>query len=348
MDYIISSGFRGKTVSDYLKKTLALSRAEIVRLKSRERGILLNGVRVTVRAVLSEGDVLSLDRADSAEEENRLLIPVCLPLEILYEDEDMIAVNKPCGMPTHPSRGHREDTLANALAFYFAEQRRPFIFRAVNRLDRDTSGVVLVAKNRFAAFRLSEEIASGRTQKEYLAVADGLLSEGGRITAAIRRRQESIIERVVCPEGEGQYAETVYLPIASDGAMTLLRVFPVTGRTHQIRVHLAHIGHPICGDTLYGPPEGCSAIGRQALHCAGLTVCRVSDGEPISLTAPLHDDFRALADRIIAANRLTATESPSAFPDAFPDQGRQPSFGDRVPAISRPEGGDGGSPLLRR
>ena len=271
-----------------------MSRAELSHLKSLDTGIMINGVRVTVRAVLATGDVLFLDRDDAAAGEN--VIPGDIPLDIIYEDDDIIALNKPAGMPTHPSHGHYYDTLANGLAFYFAKKSIPFVFRAVNRLDRDTSGIVLVAKNRASAYRISSEMSRGGIKKTYIAAAVGAVYQSGTVIANIKRRYESIIERTVCPENEGQYAETRYAPLYTDGKVTLLEVRPVTGRTHQIRVHMAYIGHPLCGDTLYG--EESELIGRQALHCSRLEFTHPTTGERIILSAPLKGDMERLCRRI--------------------------------------------------
>ena len=294
MEIVINEAESGKCLRDYLKKDLRMSRAELSHLKSLDTGIMINGVRVTVRAVLAAGDVLVLDRDDAAAGEN--VMPGDIPLEIIYEDGDIIALNKPAGMPTHPSHGHYYDTLANGLAFYFAKKSIPFVFRAVNRLDRDTSGIVLVAKNRASAYRISSEMSRGGIKKTYIAAAVGAVYQSGTVIANIKRRYESIIERTVCPENEGQYAETRYAPLYTDGKVTLLEVRPVTGRTHQIRVHMAYIGHPLCGDTLYG--EESELIGRQALHCSRLEFTHPTTGERIILSAPLKGDMERLCRRI--------------------------------------------------
>ena len=296
MDFIIKDGYDGKRVIDYLKNELHMSRAEITSLKLKEKGIILNEERVTVRAIMSKNDILSLDRADDLNSQNENIIPKYFPIDILYEDENMIAVNKPYGMPTHPSHGHFTDTLANALAYYFSEKNQPFVFRAVNRLDRDTSGVVLVAKNRFSAYNLSTQISKGLVNKTYTAIVSGVLSEGGTVIKNIKRFKESIIQRVVCDSNEGQYCETHYTPLASDGKITILSVTPRTGRTHQIRVHLSYIGHPIIGDTLYGDSETLNIIPRQALHCSSLTIKKPDSEEMITITAPLHNDMKKIAD----------------------------------------------------
>ncbi len=304
MDYIISSEHSGKKVLDYLKKELMISRAELTALKSKEKGIVLNGIRVTVRAIMSEGDVLSLDRQDASDDQNENIVPSDIPLEIIYEDDDMIAVNKPFNMPTHPSHGHYDDTLANGLVFRFKKLGVPFVFRAVNRLDRDTSGIVLVAKNKHSAFELSKQISDGSVKKRYTAVVHGVVSENGKIIKNIKRRAESIIERIVCPDNEGQYSETHYFPLASDGSCTVLGIEPKTGRTHQIRVHLSSIGHPIIGDTLYGCETSPFDIRRQALHCSEMVLKRVSDGMEISLFAPLQEDMKAVCHDISNKNIL--------------------------------------------
>ena len=294
MEIVITEAENGKCLRDYLKNDLGMSRAELSHLKSLDTGIMINGVRVTVRAVLAAGDVLFLDRDDAAAGEN--VMPGDIPLDIIYEDGDIIALNKPAGMPTHPSHGHYYDTLANGLAFYFAKKSIPFVFRAVNRLDRDTSGIVLVAKNRASAYRISSEMSRGEIKKTYIAAAVGAVYQSGTVIANIKRRYESIIERTVCPENEGQYAETQYAPLYTDGKVTLLEVRPVTGRTHQIRVHMAYIGHPLCGDTLYG--EESELIGRQALHCSRLEFTHPTTGERITLSAPLKGDMERLCRRI--------------------------------------------------
>jgi len=292
MEILLTEAQDGKLLRDYLRRELSLSRAELTALKQRPQGILLNGEHVTVRAVLRNGDRLTLMRDDPSASQS--VLPRELPLSILYEDEELIALNKPPRMPTHPSRGHQEDTLANALAFHFASHGIPFVFRAVNRLDRDTSGVVLVAKSKGSAFFMARELCEGRIEKRYLAIVKGSISEPGAIIANIRRREEGRMERTVCPPDEGQYAKTLYRPLVTKEDITLLEVTPVTGRTHQIRVHLASLGHPIVGDTLYGESSPPSGIIRQALHAHSLSFRRPSDGKTVIVTAPPPTDMAAL------------------------------------------------------
>ena len=297
MEIVITEADSGKCLRDYLKKDLGMSRAELSHLKNIETGIMLNGARVTVRSVLENGDILFLDRSDAESGEN--VVPSNLALDILHEDADIIALNKPAGMPTHPSHGHYDDTLANALTFYYAKKGIPFVFRAVNRLDRDTSGIVLVAKNRAAAYRISAEMSRGEIKKAYIAAVEGTVYGSGTVRANIKRCGESIIERTVCPDTEGQYAETRYAPLYTDGKISLLEVRPITGRTHQIRVHMVHIGHPLCGDTLYGKES--ALISRQALHCSRLDFTHPATGRRMTVTAPLCGDMELLCRRIGAA-----------------------------------------------
>ena len=214
--------------------------------------------------------------------------------EIVYEDEAVIAVNKPYGMPTHTSHGHRDDSLANSVCAYYAKKAQPFVFRAVNRLDLDTSGVVLIAKNRYYANILSRAMENGEFSKKYLALLEGEIPEKGEIEGYISREGESIIKRTLtATETEGSdYSLTRYKRIfASNGASVVIAT-PVTGRTHQLRVHFASIGAPIYGDTMYGTPS--DVIGRQALHAYELTFPSPITGEAITVRADVPSDMKTL------------------------------------------------------
>jgi len=292
----INENDHGKAVLDILRSKLNFPSSIITFLKKKDRGIVLNGTRVTVRKIVRQGDILELEYTDDTTlvEESDIL-PVNLPLDIIYEDNDIIAVNKPAHMPTHPSHNHHDDTLANALRYYFDSRDIPFIFRAVNRLDNLTSGIVLVAKNRLAAANLSRDIADGKVSKGYLAVLNGCPSEeAGEICAPIRRTAESIITRAVCEDGA--YALTKYSVLYKNDMFSLVQAFPITGRTHQLRVHFSHIGHPICGDTLYGYPS--RFITRQALHAYKITFTHPVNGKLIKLTARPTDDISLLCREI--------------------------------------------------
>ena len=199
-------------------------------------------------------------------------------------------------MPTHPSHNHYDDTLANALAFYYSG--KPFVFRPVSRLDRNTSGTVLVAKNARAAGMLFSEMKKRNIEKTYLAVVEGEFSGSGVIEKYLCRTEASIIVRRVCDENESgaQYAKTEYEVIKSGNGLSLVRLKPLTGRTHQLRVHMASIGHPILGDDIYG--NVIDLIDRQALHAESLIFTRPSDGKRIEVKASLPRDIQVVADII--------------------------------------------------
>ncbi len=292
----ITDEYNNKKLLDYLRGTLGFSRAAVTALKVREDGILLNGEHVTVRAALHTGDELSLGIEDRAEDVNDHILPVELPLDIIYEDDNIICVNKPCDMPTHPTHGHYEDTLANALAFYYNEKGVPFVFRAVNRLDRDTSGVVLVAKNQAAADYIAAQVRLRTIEKTYVAVCHGTAPDSGRVEGYIKRLGDSIITRGLFSEGEeSEFSLTIYKTVFRGEEHSVVECTPVTGRTHQLRVHLASVGHPIFGDSLYGREDG---VRRQALHAGSLTFRLPFFGESITVSAPLANDIKDLIEEL--------------------------------------------------
>ncbi len=278
MTITITEAYDGRLLRSYLKLTLGLSAAVLSKLKNREDGILVNGQRVTVRYVLRTGDVITLGDRDTPETATERVIPSELPLEVLYEDDYVIALSKPAGMPTHPSHGHLTDTLANALAYRYRMAEEPFVFRPLGRLDRNTSGVVVAAKTRAAAGCLSRALQMGLVRKRYLAIVCGELPVDGieRILDAPMYRPDAAgIRRAVVPTtGEADVqafeARTRYTVLAAGAGHSLVLCEPLTGRTHQLRVHLAHMGYPILGDELYGTPS--SRMARQALHALSLSV----------------------------------------------------------------------------
>lgn len=291
MEFEIGKEDSKKSVKQFLYNTLRLSHGQVTALKRQEQGILLNGERVFVTVLLQEGDRLSLLLED--REEHKPLAPFACPLEILYEDETLLCVNKPPFMPTHPSLNHYDDTLANALAEYFRLKNRPFVFRGINRLDRDTSGVILVAKNRYAASLLSKQVAERQMDKQYLALLEGTLEQDrGFIDRNIVRAEESLMLRRVAQDSEGSCALTEYRVCMRKNGKTLVIAIPHTGRTHQLRVHFSFLGHPIVGDTLYGAFS--EEIDRQALHAYSLGFTHPVSGEKMKIKAPLPKDMEQL------------------------------------------------------
>lgn len=284
----------GKTVKEILTKELKVSAHFLTKLKFRsEDGITVNGAHVTVRYILSEGDVLRLATEDRSSSEN--ILPVRLPLDIIWEDSDILVCNKPQEMPTHPSHGHLDDTLANAIAYYFQQNGNNFVFRPVNRLDRNTSGLVLIAKNQLSSSRLYRSMTHGDIRKTYLAILDGKPPEDtGVIDRYICRGENTVICRTVCGADTpgAMRSVTEYRTLQTDGVHTLVLVHPITGRTHQIRVHFSSVGSPITGDDLYG--KASPDIARHALHAYELTFPHPADGHMMTLRAPLAPDIQKL------------------------------------------------------
>ena len=285
MRFVVNTSEQGKLLRDYLRE-IGVSSALLSRLKRDERGILLNGTHVTVRAVVYSGDVLELAIEDAPGAS--VVVPRDLPVCVIAQTEDYLVVNKAANMPTHPSHGHFEDTLANGLAALFAKDGVPFRPRFINRLDRNTTGVVLVARHALSAAALSASMARGEIQKSYLALVQGKLLQPQRIETGIRRREESIIFREICAVKEGERAVSEVVPIVAGEEFSLVKLIPHTGRTHQLRVHMAHIGHPLLGDELYGTGAG---MARHALHAACLKFPASKGEGQVIVRAPLPQDM---------------------------------------------------------
>ena len=305
MEYKICENTDGMTVLQVLKNELGLSHAFIKHLKFKENGITINGEHVTVRRIVKKNDVLCLLTEDEITPEK--LTPSDLGLNIAYENDDLVIPDKPANMPTHQSFGHYGDTVANALTYRYASKGIPFVFRSVNRLDRNTSGLLLIARNRISAAFLADAMKRKEITKQYIAILKGVLKEDeGVIDTYMRRTAQSVIVREVCDEnGGGDRAITHFRVICRSDTHTMVTASPITGRTHQLRVHFAYLGCPIEGDDMYGSAS--DMIDRHALHSYLLTLPLPDGSESITVTAPLHEDMAILAHRVFG-DRLNHIE----------------------------------------
>lgn len=275
----------GLTVEQFLKKR-GYSHQILVHLKRTPDGILQNGAWAYTRDHVSEDsrvDVRLLETDTSEKIES-----VHLPLDIVYEDEDLMVVNKPKDMPVHPSMNNHDNTLANAVAWYCRERGESFPYRCINRLDRNTTGLLIIAKHMLSAAVLYGQMRERKIRRTYLALVKGILEEAGVIDLPIGRKEGSTIERKVDPE-HGERAVTHYEPIRRGVDWTLVKCVLETGRTHQIRVHMSYMGHPLPGDFLYFP--GDHTMDRYPLHSWKLSFDHPVSGERMEFTQPLPEDM---------------------------------------------------------
>lgn len=286
--YPISQTDNGKTVFQFLKEQ-GFSRHMLIELKKHENSIQRNGIWLYERDILHTGDTLLVTLNETGCSKG--ILPVELPFSVVYEDEDILVVNKPSGMPTHPSMDNYDNTLANTVLMYYKKQGIPFTFRCLNRLDRDTSGLTVIAKNALSSAVLSSSLRMRQVHRRYIAIVSGITPDFGTIDAPIARKNTSVIEREV-NFTRGEHAVTHYRRIAERNGLSLVDLQLETGRTHQIRVHMKYIGHPLIGDFLYNPDFG--QISRQALHAAELSFVHPVKKEPLSFAAPLPSDMQAL------------------------------------------------------
>lgn len=251
------------------------------------KSILVNGVHYYMRQELSIGDHLQVRICETQNSEK--IPPTKLPLDIIYEDEDLLVLNKPAGMPIHPSLNNYTNSMANALAYYFQSQGKPFIFRCCNRLDRDTSGLTIVSKHLVSGSILSDMTKYREVHREYLAIARGSVTPSeGTIQAPLGRKEGTIIERTVDWE-HGEDAVTHYKVVKEANGHSLVSLRLETGRTHQIRIHMKYLGYPLIGDYLYNPDM--EYMTRQALHSHHMEFTHPITGEHMSFTAPLPEDM---------------------------------------------------------
>lgn len=285
LTYTITPQEDGMQVLEFLRSK-GFSRHILTSMKPDKEALLVNGMRAGGRSILKEGDHFRVRVMETGSMEG--IVPAPLPLDILYEDEDILVLNKPADMPVHPSIGNYTNTLANAAAFYFQQKNELCPFRCINRLDRDTSGALILAKNALSAAILSAQMRNREIRRTYLAVVCGVTPPSGTVSAPIGRVSDSVIQRQVDPE-HGESAVTHYERLAVRNDHSLLEIHLETGRTHQIRVHMGYIGHPLPADYLYHPVY--DHFKRQPLHSFQLNFRHPLTGKNLCFTASVPKDM---------------------------------------------------------
>jgi len=287
LQYCIKDEGTGTKIREYLKNKLNIS-SRFIKKAALERRIWVNGIPVKMNYILKSEDKIEID-LHRAETQN--IVPEKMDLSIVYEDDDVVVVNKQPGIVVHPTKRYQEGTLANGLLYYFKEKGEDCIVRLVNRLDMDTSGLVLIAKNQFAHMALARDMKLDSFKKGYIAIAMGNLEKKkGTIDLPIYRTGGDSINRVI--DERGQRSITHYEVEESLNAGDIIKLELETGRTHQIRVHLSAIGHPIYGDTLYGGDN--KIIIRQALHAYKLSFPHPRTGNLVELEIDIPRDIKDL------------------------------------------------------
>ncbi len=291
LNWKITAEHEGMLIKEYLQQIQGFSRRILRSVKFSGGAILKNGQPVTVRQVLAAGDELTV--VFPPEKRGSHLTGEDIPLDIVHEDEDIMVLNKPAGMVTIPSMLHPTGTMANALIGYYERQGLTYTVHVVTRLDRDTSGLLLVAKHRFSHSLLFEKQKEGNVNRSYYALVEGKLkTDVATIEAPIAKKETSMIEREVVAGGKRAVTHYQVIRQTDDGSLVDVRL--ETGRTHQIRVHFSHIGHPLMGDDLYGGHK--DKIGRQALHCKTLAFQHPATGEYLEFYAPMPEDMKKLLE----------------------------------------------------
>lgn len=288
IQYQIKKEDAGKQIQTFLREQ-GFSQQNITELKKMPESILVDGRWEYVRYLLKEGEIVTIHIMENSS--SKKIEPDNISLDICYEDEDILVVNKPANMPIHPSLNHYHGTLANAVAYYYKKQEKDYIFRCINRLDRDTTGLTIMAKHMVSGAILGQQMAERKIHREYLAIVAGEdIPDAGCIDMPIARKSDSLIERMV--SREGQRAVTHYRVLERRNGLALVTLHLDTGRTHQIRVHMKYIGHPLVGDSLYAPEY--MRMERQALHSHKLTFQHPITGEKMVLQQELPEDMKRI------------------------------------------------------
>jgi len=286
IEYIFTEEYRNRTIAEFLRDK-GYTKQGIVELKFSDSFIEVNGTHQNMTARITPGDVLTVNIREN--ESSQHIPPVNLPFDVVYEDEDLVVVNKPSDMPSHPSLNNYYNTLGNAAVYYYESKGQSLVYRCINRLDRDTTGLTIIAKHLISAGILYNQHSNGGIDKEYTAIVAGEdIEDSGTIDKPIGRKAGSVINRMIDYE-HGDRAVTHYEVIDRGYGLSLIKLHLETGRTHQIRVHMQSIGHPLIGDFLYNPED--RRMTRQALHVNSISFNHPIDGRRITLSAPLPKDM---------------------------------------------------------
>lgn len=290
----VEKSFEGRKIREYLKEEMGLS-SRFIRGAAMDKRIIVNNAPVRMNYVLKENDNISISLN---KKESQNIEPEKIDIDIVYEDSEIIVLNKRPNMVVHPTKRYQSGTLANALLYYFKETNQDCIVRLVSRLDMDTSGLIIIAKNQYAHMELSNNMQQNEIEKRYLALVHGHMEEmEGTIDKPIYRPEiEGNMKRVV--DERGQRSITHYKVIERLKDADLVECLLETGRTHQIRVHLSSLGHPIYGDTLYGDESDSEVISRQALHAYGLNFKSPRTKKSLELRAELPNDIKVLLEKL--------------------------------------------------
>ncbi|MBO1578096.1 RluA family pseudouridine synthase [Bacillus sp. XF8] len=288
LKWCMTEAEKGMLIREFLK-TKGISKAALTDIKFHGGAIEVNGKLATVRHVLQAGEELQV--FFPVEERSEGMLAENIPLTVLYEDESVLVINKEPHMSTIPSREHPAGSVANALLYHYDRQNLASTVHIVTRLDRDTSGLMLIAKNRFIHHLLSKQHQEKQVKRTYEAIVHGeLIEESGTIDAPIGRKDGSIIERIVCEDGQKAVTHFQVIERFPDKTRVLLQL--ETGRTHQIRVHMAYLGHPLLGDDLYGGST--SQMRRQALHSTSLTFYHPILEKQMTFHADVPEDMKEI------------------------------------------------------
>ncbi len=290
LQYVVSDLSNYKNIRQVLKNEFNISNRLITKLK-KNGFILLNGNKTYLDKLISLGDVVTCVLDFNEVSEN--IVPVKMDLDIIYEDDSFLVINKKPGIPVHPSILHYSNSLSNGVKFYFDSIGLKRKIRPVNRLDRDTTGLVIFAKNEYIQECLINQMKRHTFYKEYIAILEGILDKPkGTINAPIARKTGSIIERCIDTNGENAISHYEVIDTDLKNNLSIVKFILETGRTHQIRVHSKFIGHSILGDTLYG--NASKLISRQALHCLKMSFFHPITNKKLNLLAPIPNDFKQI------------------------------------------------------